>query len=83
MSSPRAGFNERPVEAGIDAAGGQQLQMRAALDDAARVEHQYLVGVTDGAQAVRHDKAGAAGQQFVFWHPSTKAPLEWFHHLIA
>ena len=37
--------------------------MRAALDDLAVVDHQHLVGIADGGQAVGDDKAGAPFHQ--------------------
>ena len=39
--------------------------MLAALDDFAGAEHEHLVGIANGAQAVGNDETGAAGQQFV------------------
>ena len=39
--------------------------MRAALDNLAVAHHQNAVGVADGAQAVRHDKACATGHELV------------------
>lgn len=36
--------------------------MRAALDDHTVLEHQYVVGVTDCAQAMGEDEAGSAFQ---------------------
>ena len=39
--------------------------MRAALDNLAVAHHQNAVGVADGAQAVRHDKACATGHELI------------------
>jgi hypothetical protein len=44
------------VELGVQAAGGQQFGVGAALDDPAAVDDQDLVGVADGGQAVRDDQ---------------------------
>ena len=49
------------VEVGVQAAGGQQLGMRAALGDPALVDDQDLVGFPDGGQPVRDDQRGPAG----------------------
>ena len=48
------------VEAGVGAAGGQQLAVRALLDDLPVLHHQDEVGVADGRQPVRDDEAGPA-----------------------
>src|SRR5262249_55380590 len=40
---------------GIDAAAGQELAMVAALDDAAVIEDEDLVGVDNRGQAMRDD----------------------------
>ncbi len=45
------------VEAGVAAAGRHELVVRAALDDAAVVDHEDLVGVAHRAQAVGDDHA--------------------------
>src|SRR5438105_9087995 len=47
------------VEVCVLAAGGEQLLVRAALDDAPLVEDADEVGVAHGRDAVRDDKAGA------------------------
>ena len=39
----------------VQAVAGDERVVRAALDDAAVVEHEDLVGVADGRDAVRHD----------------------------
>ena len=49
------------VQVGVQAAGGQQLGMRAALGDPALVDDQDLVGFPDGGQPVRDDQRGPAG----------------------
>lgn len=41
------------VEFGVEALSGQQFLVDAPLDDAALFEHEHLVGVAYGAQAVR------------------------------
>src|SRR6516162_494752 len=46
---------------GVDAATRQQLAVLAALDDAAIVEHQDLVGLDDRRQPVRDDQGRAVG----------------------
>ena len=47
-------------EARVGPIDGVQLAVRAALHDVASVEDDDLVGVADGAEAVRDDDAGAA-----------------------
>ena len=49
----------RVVQVGVEAALGEQLVVRALLDDVAVANHQDHVGVADRGQAVRDDKAGA------------------------
>jgi hypothetical protein len=39
----------------VEVALGQQLLMRAVLDDLAMIDDQNLVGIADGAQAVGDD----------------------------
>ena len=51
------------VQLGVQAAGGQQLVVRAALDDPAVVDDQDLVGLADGGQPVRDDQRRPAGQR--------------------
>ena len=41
----------------------QQFLVGALLHDLAIVNHQHVVGIPDGAEAVGNDKAGAAGHQ--------------------
>ena len=48
-----------PVELGVLAAGGQQLVVAAALDDAPVVEDQDHVGLADRRQPVGDDQRGA------------------------
>ena len=50
------------VEVGVEAAGGEQLGVRAALDDPAVVDDEDLVGVADGRQPVRDDDRRTSGQ---------------------
>ena len=50
----------RVVQVGVEAALGEQLVVRALLDDVAVADHQDHVGVADRGQAVRDDKARAA-----------------------
>lgn len=50
----------RVVQVGVEAALGEQLVVRALLDDVAVADHQDHVGVSDRGQAMRDDKAGAA-----------------------
>ena len=45
----------------VDALIFQKLAMGAALDDAAVVHHQNLVGIDDGGQSVVNGKRGAVG----------------------
>src|SRR5712691_3381500 len=45
---------------GVEAVARQKLSMAAALDDAAAVEHDDLVGVDDGRQPVGDHHGGAA-----------------------
>ena len=44
--------------AGIKAAAGEQLDMRAALDDHAVIEHQNLVSANDRRKPVSDDQRG-------------------------
>jgi hypothetical protein len=41
---------------------GEELLVRAALDDAAALEDENLIGVDDGRQAVGDDEDGAASE---------------------
>ncbi len=41
----------------------QQFLVGALLDDLAVIDHQDVVGIPDGAQAVGDDEAGASGHQ--------------------
>src|SRR5687768_2189865 len=43
----------QPPHLGIPAVPGQQLGMRSALDDAARLHHEDLVCIDNGRQPVR------------------------------
>src|SRR5690606_9888630 len=47
------------VEAAVEAALAEEFLVRAALDDAALVHHEDLVGGLDGGEAVRDDEGGA------------------------
>src|SRR5260370_16165972 len=47
-------------ERGVAAAAPQQVVMLAALDDLAALDHQNVVGVPDGVQAVGDGNGGAA-----------------------
>src|SRR3954470_19196546 len=51
------------VEPPVGALGGQQLLVRALLDDPAAVEHDDPPGAPDGREAVRETAPRAAGQQ--------------------
>src|SRR5437867_11500442 len=51
------------MEPEVRASLGDQVMVRSALDDAAAVEHENLISVNDGRQAVRDDEHGAAGEQ--------------------
>ena len=53
------------VEAGVAAAGEHELVVAAALDDAALLDHQDLVGVAHRAQTVRDDHRRAAAEEHV------------------
>ena len=48
------------VQVGVEAAAREQLGVPARLDDAAVVEHDDEVGLTDGREAVGDDDRGAA-----------------------
>jgi hypothetical protein len=48
------------VQIGVKAVGGQRGIVGAALDDAALLNHDHLVGVADGAQPGGDGKARAA-----------------------
>ena len=65
LSCPGAGLAAELalVEAAVQAALGQQLRVRADLDDAALVHHDDAIGVQDGGQPVRDDHAGAAAHE--------------------
>ena len=41
------------IERRVKPAAGEQLRVRALLDDAAAAHDQHAVGIADGAQAVR------------------------------
>src|SRR5579885_589446 len=51
-------------ELGVQPAPGQELGMPPALDDAAAVEHEDLVGVHDGRQPVGDDDGRAPHQGY-------------------
>ena len=53
------------VERGIEPAAREQLAVRALLDDIAVAHDEDAVGIADGAQAVRDDKARAAAHEVV------------------
>src|SRR5690606_3959891 len=53
-------FLLQPPHRGVVAVGGQQRGVRAALDDAAMVQHQDLVRMHHGGEAVGDDQGGAA-----------------------
>jgi hypothetical protein len=58
------------VQARVVAVGGQQLGVRAALDDASLVHDQDQVGLLDGRQPVRDDQRRAprpSGGRAAFW----------------
>lgn len=56
----------------IEALLRQQGVVRAALDDAALVEDENLIGALDGGQSVRDDEGGASAHESVegFLHES-------------
>ena len=54
------GPHQGAVEVGVEAAGQQELVVRALLDDVAVVEHEDLVGRHDGGQPVGDHEARAA-----------------------
>ena len=47
---------------GVGAAAGEQLVVAAVLDHPALLQHQDLVGVDHGREAMRDDQRGAAGE---------------------
>ena len=51
----------RLPHARVLAAQGEELGVRAALDDPPAVEHEDLVGIDDGREAMRDDERRAAG----------------------
>ena len=53
------------VEVAVDAAEGEEVVVLAALDDAAVVEYEDLVGAADGRKAVGDGEDGAAAHGFV------------------
>jgi hypothetical protein len=59
-SSPIATALLQPPHLRVAPIALQQLGVRAALNDAARLQHHDLVGVDHGTQAVRDDQRGFA-----------------------
>ena len=57
------GFHLAEDHVVVGAAGGHELVVRAALDDAAVFHQQDQVGAADGGEAVGDDERGAAGQE--------------------
>ena len=53
------------VERGIEPAAREQFAVRALLDDVAVAHDEDTVGIADGAQAVRDDKARAAAHEVI------------------
>src|SRR6266540_3398734 len=51
------------VQAGIGAAGVQQILVAALLDEAATLDHQHEVGVLGGGEAVGDRDGGAARRE--------------------
>ena len=52
---------------------GEQLVVRAALDDLTIFQHHDGVGVADGGETVRDDKGGTVGHQAI--HAVLDVPL--------
>src|SRR5690606_7317829 len=50
---------------GIQPVRGEQRLMRAALDDAAVIDHDNLVGIDDRREPVRDDERGAVARDSV------------------
>lgn len=50
-------------EAGVEAVEGEEFVMGAAFDDFAMAENEDEIGVSDGAEAMGYDEAGAAGHE--------------------
>ena len=53
------------IERRVKPAAREQLRVRALLDDAAAAHDQNAVGIADGAQAVRDDKARAPAHEVI------------------
>src|SRR3954471_11966446 len=53
------------VEVAVEAAGLEQLEVGATLEDPAAVDHEDLVGAADGRQPVGDDQRGAPRQRRV------------------
>ena len=53
------------VQIGVEAACFEQFAVRALLDDVAVAHDEDTVGIADGAQAVRDDKARAAAHEVI------------------
>ena len=56
-------LTEAFVETCVDASVSQQLRVCAAFDDAAVVEHQDLIGASNGAESMGDDEGRASFQQ--------------------
>jgi len=52
------------MEAGVQAALGDQLAVRTLFDDATFAQHQNAVGLLYSAQPVGDDECGATAHQF-------------------
>src|SRR5436853_7294470 len=52
-----------PVQAGVQAAVGQQLGVAADLGDAAGLQYHDAVSAFDGGKAMRHDEGCATAHQ--------------------
>src|SRR5438045_3688784 len=63
--SSLAVLDELMIERGVFSAGGDELAVGAALDDAAGFDDQNLVGGHDGAESVGDDEGGAAGEKLI------------------
>lgn len=51
------------MESSVNSVAGEQRVMRAAFDNFTVVEDEHLIGLTDGAQAMGDDEAGATLHQ--------------------
>ena len=52
-------------EPGIESFGGEELLVSAAFDDFAMVQDEDRAGMSDGAEAMSDDEAGAAGHESI------------------